>query len=257
MGFDPAWLALRAPADARARDQGLLARAIAHAGADGPVLDLGCGTGATTRAFAAAGAAGLNWRLLDNDPALLQRARQHHPEADIRHGDLTDIAALPLDGLRLVTASALLDLVSEDWARRLADRLHEQRIAFHAALNYDGIMHWTPEDRRDAEVTRHFNRHQRGDKGFGPAMGPEAGPRMAALLRARGYRVDLAPSPWRLGPSEAALQQELLTGIVKAAQEAGLAAAEARDWAANRRTQFDRGSVDIGHVDLLALPAEL
>lgn len=254
MGFDADWLNLRAPADDRARDAGLLARAIAYADAGGYVLDLGCGTGATTRAFAAAGARGLGWRLLDNDPALLSVAQQNHPQAEICLSDLREIDALPLKDVRLVTASALFDLVSEVWAARLVDRLARHGIALYAALIYDGVMRWSPEDPLDAEVTRHFNRHQLGDKGFGQAMGPQAGASMTALLRARRFSVDCAPSPWCLGPRDALLQQELLSGIAGAAQEVGLDGAG--DWAARRRAALDHGRAEIGHTDLLALPGD-
>lgn len=252
MGFDAAWLELRVPADDRARDAGLLARAIAWAGPDARLLDLGCGTGATVRAFAAAGAEDPHWCLLDNDPALLDVARQHHPQAEICHADLTDLDALPLSGVRMVTASALLDLVSEAWATRLLDRLASQGIALYAALSYDGVMRWDPVDDLDAEVTTRFNRHQHGNKGFGPAMGPQAVPCLTALARAHGYSVACAASPWRLGPEEAALQQDLLSGIMGAAQETGLAAAG--DWATRRRRMIGRGRAEIGHLDLLALP---
>lgn len=253
MGFDAAWLDLRASADNAARDAGLLARAIAYAGTGGRVLDLGSGTGATARAFATAGAGCQNWCLLDNDPRLLSVAHQRHPRADICHSDLTDIDALPLGDVRMVTASALFDLVSEEWAARLVDRLALHEIALYAALSFDGVMRWSPEDPLDAEVTQRFNRHQRGNKGIGPAMGPLAGPCMTALLRARRYRVACAPSPWRLGPRDAALQQELLSGIADAAREAGLAGAG--DWAARRRATLGHGWAEIGHLDLLALPA--
>lgn len=252
MGFDAAWLDLRAPADDGARDAGLLARAIAYAGAGARVLDLGCGTGATPRAFATAGAEHLDWCLLDNDPILLSVAHQNHPQAEICHCDLTDIDALPLTGVRMVTASALFDLVSEEWAARLVNRLASHGIALYAALSYDGVMRWSPKDPLDAEVTRQFNRHQRGDKGFGPAMGPQAGPCLSALLRARRYSVTCAPSPWRLGPSEASLQKELLSGIAGAAQEIGLDGSG--DWSARRRATLDHGWAEIGHLDLLALP---
>lgn len=254
MGFDASWLELRAPADARARDAGLLTRAIAHADAGMRILDLGCGTGATVRAFAAAGAAPLDWCLVDNDPALLRLAHARHPQADIHPCDLSDLDAVPLADVRMVTASALLDLVSGEWAARLADLLARHRIALYAALSYDGVMRWTPEDRDDAGVTDHFNHHQCRDKGFGPALGPQGAARMAALLSARGYDVFSAPSPWRLGPDEAALQEALLSGIADAAEEAGFAGGRA--WALRRRAALGHGRAEIGHLDVLALPRD-
>ena len=254
MAFDRVWLDLRAPADLRARDAGLLAKAIVHAGRDGRVLDLGCGTGATVRAFAAAGAQDLDWCLLDNDQALLSEARMRHPGAEIRLCDLTDLDMLPLTDVRLVSASALFDLVSEAWARRLVERLARTQIALYAALSYDGVMRWTPQDSSDAEVTERFNRHQRGDKGFGPALGPDAGARLAEMLRARGYQVLCAPSPWHLGPQDAKIQALLLSGIAEAAQEAGFAGAER--WATRRRRMIARSRVEIGHLDLLAVPCD-
>lgn len=251
MGFDADWLDLREPADLSARDATLLARAVAH-GRGARVLDLGCGTGATARAFAAVDAKPPEWCLLDNDPVLLEVARARHPHAGTRLADLADLDALPLDGVRMVTASALFDLVSADWAARLVARLAARGIALYAALSYDGAMQWSPGDPRDTEVTARFNAHQRGDKGLGPALGPEAGARLAGMLRARGYAVSCAPSPWRLGPEQGALQAALVTGIAAAAAETGLD--DSADWAARRRAAIGRGWAEIGHLDLLALP---
>ncbi|MEQ8901756.1 MAG: class I SAM-dependent methyltransferase [Roseovarius sp.] len=252
MGFDAEWLDLRAPADDRARDADLLQRAIAYAGSGVRMLDLGCGTGSTVRAFAAAGAESLDWCLLDNDPALLDLARRHHPEAEVRICDLSDLDAVPLTDVKMVTASAVFDLVSEDWVIRLIDRLARHRIALYAALSYNGVMRWSPEDQDDAAVTERFNHHQCGNKGFGSALGPEAATRMTSLLAARGYDVFSAPSPWVLEPSEAPLQDALLSGIAGAAHEAGFD--DAAGWAARRRDAIGHARAEIGHMDVLALP---
>lgn len=252
MGFDAHWLALREPADARARDPALLARAVRQAGPGAGLLDLGCGTGATARAFDAAGAVGCDWRFLDNDPDLLARAAARHPQARTCRGDLADVGALPLAGVRMVTASALLDLVSRDWMVRLVARLARHGIALYSALSYDGSMRWHPEDPLDADVTAHFNDHQRGDKGFGPALGPAAGDCAADLLRGCGFEVSRAASPWRLGADETALQAALLDGIARAAAETGCDGAAG--WAARRRGTVARSLAEIGHLDLLALP---
>ena len=255
MGFDAAWLTLREPADARARDAALLTRALRHVGPAATLLDLGCGTGATLRAFAAQGAVGLNWRLLDNDPALLAQAAAAHPQATTHAVDLADIDALPLEGVQLVTASALLDLVSEDWVARFAARLARARLPFSAVLSYDGRMHWDPAEPLDVKVTAAFNAHQHRDKGFGPALGPDAGDTAAGLFRDHGFEVYLGQSPWRLGPEDAALHEALLGGIADAASEAGCDAAAG--WLTRRRDDLANLRAEIGHVDLLAIPREL
>lgn len=254
MGFDAEWLALREPADAQARDQEMLARAVAYAGGGAGLLDLGCGTGATARVFETAQAEGVRWRFFDNDPDLLARAAALHPKAEICRGDLKAVEDLPLEGVRLVTASALLDLVSREWLARLAMRLARDGVALYAALSYDGVMRWTPEDPLDATVSARFNAHQRRDKGFGPGLGPAAGGCAADIFRAQGYDVSLAQSPWKIGQDARALQATLLDGIAQAAVEMGCA--EAPDWAMRRRATVRQSQTEIGHVDLLALPPQ-
>lgn len=250
MGFSADWLALREPADGAARDAALLARAAEVAGPAPVILDLGCGTGSTTRAMADLLPKGTRWRLLDGDAALLERARSElDADAEFVEQDLSDVAALPLKGVTLVTASALLDLVSEAWVRALADRL---TVPFYAALSYDGAMAWAPESPTDKDIEDFFNRHQRSDKGLGRALGPDAGPKAAEIFETAGFEVHLAQSPWDLGPDMAPLQTLLNDGIATAAEEAGLT--NAPKWADARRKTADQGRTRVGHVDLLALP---
>lgn len=246
MGFSADWLALREPADHAARDAGLLARAARIARRADVIVDLGCGTGSTRRAFGSAVPAAMQWRMVDGDAALLALAGGEGHCLDLR-----DLAALPLAGAGLVTASALLDLVSEPWLAGLVARLAAEGLPFYAALSYDGVMEWTPAHDADAAVRAAFNRHQGGDKGFGPALGPQAAVRAAAMLREAGFDVALAESPWRLGAVEDPLSRELIAGIGQAAREVGLDADEVAAWTAARMT--GSGGV-IGHLDLLALP---
>ncbi len=252
MGFSVDWLALRDPADRAARDAGLARRAALAAGPSPLIVDLGCGTGATCRALAPWLPENTRWRLVDNDRALLDAAEKAAgPSAELIRIDLGDLDALPLEGATLVTASALLDLASEAWVAGLVGRL---RVPFYAALSYDGRMEWTPDDPRDSAVTAAFNRHQQGDKGFGPALGPQAAERTAALLADAGFSVHRAESPWKLGPESAALHRELTRGIARAAAEAGAGGAEG--WGQSRADAADRSACTIGHVDLLAFPPE-
>jgi SAM-dependent methyltransferase len=249
VSFAASWLDLREPADAAARDPGLLAAAAAHlAAAPAPLaLDLGCGTGATARAFGARVAA-LRWRLLDRDAGLLRVAAARVRGAEVVAADLARLDRLPLEGVRLVTASALFDLVSQAWVEALAARLAAAGLGLYAALSYDGRLAWQPALAADEPARAAFNRHQRTDKGFGPALGSDAAAALAEAFRAYGYAVRTAPSDWRIGPG--ALQAALADGVAGAA-----GCAEAAAWGQARRAASGSGSCTVGHIDVLALPA--
>ena len=104
-----------------------------------------------------------------------------------------------------------------------------------------------------------MNAHQRRDQHPEPALGPDAAAAAAELLAAEGYRTLLRPSPWRLGPADAALLRELVAGWERAALEIAADPAQTRRvraWAARRRRTIAGGRfrVTVGHQDLLALP---
>lgn len=249
MGFSADWLALREPADLAARDSALLHRAATAAGPAPLIVDLGCGTGATWRAMAPLLPKATRWRFIDNDANLLAQAGAAAGAcAELVKADLTNISSLPLDGATLVTASALLDLVSEDWVISLAARLH---TPFYAALNFDGQMSWTPQDPRDAAITAAFNRDQKSDKGFGLALGPASARRACDHLRTAGFKLHVADSPWQLGPEMAALHGQLIDGIARAAGQAG--ALDAPAWARTRQDATHKTRCSVGHQDILAL----
>jgi SAM-dependent methyltransferase len=250
--FQPDWLALREPADHAARDAMLLARAAACAKPDLHILDLGSGTGSTARAFAEHGFNDFSWRFFDNDPALLEVAKTRHPTSDCVQGSLADLDTLPLEKAGLVTASALLDLMPARWIEALARRLHASSIPFYAALSYDGDMRWNPKHAADAAITEAFNTHQCRDKGLGAALGPMAGKETTRIFAAHGFEVMHADSPWKIGPDQAALHDELLIGIGKAGVETGESQAE--EWTIARRAMVSQSHAVIGHTDILAIP---
>jgi hypothetical protein len=100
-----------------------------------------------------------------------------------------------------------------------------------------------------------FLAHQRTDKGFGPALGPDAPRHLTERLEGMGHKVAIEPSDWELGLADRALLEAMLESVVAVAgeirQDARLA-----DWAAQRRMQLARGELGltVGHLDLLALP---
>jgi SAM-dependent methyltransferase len=250
LGFSADWLALREPADHFARDAALLRRAVSAAGPNPVILDLGCGTGSTVRALAPLLPKNTQWRLVDNDPELLRLAGLTAGDSATLHQlDLGDIDSLPLGDVTLVTGSALIDLVSKQWLEQLALGLS---IPVYLALSYDGEMSWQPENDLDATVSAAFNSHQRTDKGFGPALGPDSVTVASEVFRARGFEVVTARSPWQLGPEQAQLQRELVAGISQAARDFGLQGAEL--WETQRIAAADQTLCQIGHADLLAIP---
>jgi hypothetical protein len=257
-GFDLGWLDLREPADRAARDADLLRRAADYLGA-GPSLvavDLGCGSGSTFRALDPLLVRKPVWRLVDNDPVLLAEAgrRAGPDQATVKiAADLSDLDPSWFDGATLVTASALLDLTSEAWIEALAERLAAGGAGLYAALSYDGEMSWAEPHPLDGAVTAAFNAHQRSDKGVGPALGPDAAQTAAELLKARGFEVLVASSPWRLGPGEVELERQLIDGIAQAAEETGMVD-DVPGWRRFRLGRAGTGCV-VGHQDLLALPA--
>ncbi|MCW5634349.1 MAG: glycosyltransferase [Rubrivivax sp.] len=187
----------------------------------------GCGTGAALRWLAPRLGGEQQWLLVDHDAALLRAVpaalerwarRQGHRVAarasaplrlagdgfaaaiqccrlDLRQG----LADLPLAAAEIVSASALLDLVSERWLDALIGQARRGAAVLSLSLVVDGRLEWQPALDGDDEVAAAFARHQRRDKGFGgPALGARA-PAVArrALARA-GYEVAAAHSDWLL-----------------------------------------------------------
>lgn len=261
-GFDKDWLALREPADRAARHDGLVADLARHLAdmENARILDIGCGTGSTWRSLKDRMPGEVGWTLLDHDPGLLEEAQRRigqDSQVAFRRHDLNDIDGLPLESVDVVTASALFDLCSERFCEAVAGRLASARIGLYAALNYDGIMDWSLPHPLDERMVDLFNRHQRTDKGFGTALGPDATSCLARQFAARGYDVRIGNSPWRMDASSTALQVELLNGLRRPLLEMSeLSEKEVDDWLEYRLAAIGQpgSSCRVGHTDLLALP---
>jgi len=242
-----------------------LTRAVAGAfspGAELRILDLGAGTGANMRYLAPHLPEPQRWLLVDHDERLLARAPTV-PDGPRRvETRRLDLNALFDDDSRelfsrhgLVTASALLDLVSEAWLRALAARCREARAVALFALNYDGRIEFSPEEPEDADVRELVNRHQRTDKGFGRALGPDASAVAERHLVGLGYRVAREPSDWVVQPGSRELQRQLIEGWAGAAAAiAPDALARISDWRDRRLAHVaaDRSRLVVGHEDLAA-----
>lgn len=261
--FSAEWLALREAADAAARHSELTADVRAwrrRQGAALSAMDLASGTGANVRFLAPRLGGEQRWLLVERDPVLLAHAAELLSSVqgilDWQRLDLvSDWERLDWPSGALVTASALLDLVSAAWLERLARRCRNVGAVVLIVLSYDGSVVWQPRLVEDALVCARVNRHQRSDKGFGPALGPDAAPLLAALLRRLGYTVKIRPSPWRLQPQQRALQTALLQGWLEAAQQIAPAKSlEMLDWRAQRQDWIDQGEsrIQVGHWDIFA-----
>ncbi len=276
-GFDEAWLALREPADHAARDPALLQAVSARfAGRQAiVVVDLGCGSGSNLRGLAPHLPPRQSWRLVDRDAALLRAARRRliswadsgADDGDTLHlrkgtrfievrfsqADLTaDMAKTVAGTPDLVTAAALFDLVSAAWMKRFAATLAAAAIPLYAVLTYDGRTHWSPPHPLDEAVNAAFHAHQRSDKGFGRAAGPDAAAALGAAFADAGYGVAAGDSPWRLGPDQQALLVANARGIAAAVAETGMVDRSAlAEWLS---TRLAGGSCLIGHTDLFATP---
>ena len=97
-----------------------------------------------------------------------------------------------------------------DALEQLARDCRRAGCAVLMALSYDGLIRWEPGLEDDVLVRRLLNRHQKGDKGFGPALGPDAWEVLVEALEREDYRVVTAPSNWQIPPDRPALQETRL-----------------------------------------------
>ena len=273
-GFDPAWLALREPADHAARNNKVRAACAAHF-VDRrriTIVDLGCGAGSNLRALAPHLPRKQFWRLVDHDPVLLEaassalgrwadkvgigehglRLTKHDLQIDVEfiQADLArDLVETLAPSADLVSAAALLDLVSVAWLRAFCDLLARKGLPLYAALTCNGKERWTPPHAQDAAMRVAFHAHQARDKGFGPAAGPQAATSVVGFLAQCGYQIVEGRRDWRLDGDDRTLIRALADGVVAACGETGLIEVPAmQSWRAARR----EGSVTIGHIDLFA-----
>ena len=274
--FSADWLRLREPFDHSARNAAVedavaawcrpLNQARLH------VVDLGAGTGSNFRALSPRLPLPQDWLLLDHDAELLdQVVAQTRNWADNRSldwriaddcihiGECTircrqiDFARglmLPSPRTDLLCAAALMDLVSAAWFESLTGCGCD---AIYTVLTYDGRIEWHPQDAWDETARELVNRHQLGDKGFGPALGPQAPINMARTLRMHGFEVISDRSDWCMTPTDRIMQTCLLEGWRQAIAQL-TPARELEAWVQRRQSLIDDGGshLQVGHKDLFA-----
>jgi hypothetical protein len=281
------WLRRRESADAVARSVAVTQSVVAALpeGEVVRVLDLATGRGSNIRFLAERLPMPQEWLAVDQSPALLadlqnglstwgeargyavrseasrSRIRGRNLACDVETREV-DLGSLDRDeifvGRHLVTASALLDLVSDSWLHTLAARCRAVGAVALFTITYNGRFSCEPDEPEDEMVRTLMNQHQKTDKGLG---GPAAGPAASACAEQSfldvGYRVHREPSDWVLTAANVDVQRTLIEGWADAAiqmvpdQTPGIS-----DWRARRLSHVDSGRsrLTVGHDDLAAWP---
>jgi hypothetical protein len=268
-GVSKRWLALREPADAAARSQDLV-ELVRHLPADGcrVIHDLGCGAGAMGRWLAPLLPGAQHWVLHDRDAELLEAATADLPgpaadgaavTVEARQSDISRLDPADLAGATLITASALLDLLTAEELAGLASVCVATGCPALLTMSVVGRVELTPDERLDRRVAAGFDAHQRRMIDRGRLLGPTA-PAVAVTEFGRaGASVFERASSWHLGASEADLAVEWFAGWVGAACDQEPELAGQTD--AYRRRRLEQAvagqlAVTVRHADLLALPRQ-
>jgi trans-aconitate methyltransferase len=262
------WLDLREPADAVARDRELVEHLPRHLPATScqVIHDLACGTGSMGRWLAPLLPGPQRWVLHDLDADLLDVAAAEPPGpaangasvvVETRQSDVTQLRSDDLADATLITASALLDLMTRDELASLIDVCAKAGCPALLSLSVVGRVDLAPLHPLDSRVAAAFDAHQRRTTERGSLLGPDAVAAAVEGFRRLGTKVLVRPTPWRLGAAEADLAADWFTGWIGAACEQSVDLASDIGSYARRRLADARAkqlAVTVGHADLLVLP---
>lgn len=261
------WLTLREDADTASRSAVLTEIVAGALPRTSPIriLDLATGTGSNIRYLMTRLPRPQRWLAVDRSERLLAELSRQlgacAPEGvtiETQQRNLGTLDASLFEGCHLVTASALLDLVSADWLRSCAEASRAASAVVLFTITYNGHSTSAPPEPEDELVLELFNRHQRTDKGLGGvAAGPEAAAAAVMAFEEAGYIVQRETSDWVLGPERREMQRMLIDGWAEAASEiAPDRAPLIRDWHARRLAHVEAGRshIRVGHDDLAAIP---
>jgi hypothetical protein len=262
------WLDLREPADAAARSSELVQQLMPRLPATGRLVihDLASGTGSMGRWLAPLLPGPQRWVLHDLDADLLHVAAAKLPPSaanggpvvvETRRSDVTRLRPDELAGATLITASALLDLLTRTELARLIDVCATAACPVLLTLSVVGRVDLAPADPVDSRVAAAFDAHQRRATERGRLLGPDAVAAAVDGFRRRGAEVLVRPTPWQLGATDSDLVADWFAGWIGAAceQSADLAS-DSGPYGRRRLTEARAGelAVTVGHADLLVLP---
>jgi hypothetical protein len=261
------WLALREPEDADSRSRQLAVTAAEQLSA-GPIVvhDLGSGTGSMMRWLAPLLPGPQTWILHDWNADLIERAIDGIRPLDrdnvavsvqARAGNLADLDANDLAGASLVTASALLDVLTSLETHAIVNACVNARCPALFTLSVTGDVRLSPRDELDVAFGHAFNAHQVRVTDGRQQLGRHGAPIARGLFTRAGWDVDQSTTVWRLDDRRPQLLREWFDGWVDAAVAQNPALhAEANRYRTLRISQIDRGELaaSISHLDLLAWP---
>jgi hypothetical protein len=196
------------------------------------------------------------WILHDRDPDLLEVAAEsllaEGVRAETRLGDLN---AADLTGASLVTASALLDILTFEEIDGLARAVTAAGCPALLTLTVIGRVDLTPWEPMDNVLCDGFNDHLSVRR----HLGSRAADAAAEAFRRHGATVLVRETPWRLGADHSELIAEWLRGFVPAAAaQLPVVITDAVEAYLDRRlAQAAAGElrVTVEHLDLLAVPS--
>lgn len=207
-----------------------------------------------------------HWVLYDRDEELLSLAIDDPVPASSdrtpvsREPRLLDLRRLQpddLDGASLVTASALVDLLTATELRDLVAVCVVAGCPALVTLSVVGSVQLRPWHRLDGPLNEAFNAHQQRTVGGRTLMGPHGVDVVATEFARAGLQVLHEASDWSLDAAQAPLIAEWLTGWTDAAceQEPDLARPTAA-YLRRRLAQAYAGQlqVTVAHRDLLVVP---
>src|SRR5712691_7589035 len=166
------------------------------------------GSGAMARWLAPLLLGPQHWVLHDRNPDLLTLAEADQPGSaadgsavtvETRLSDVTRLGRDELADATLITASALLDLLTADELVGLMCACAGAGCAVLLTLSVTGRVQWLPADPLDSRVAASFDAHQRRATRRGRLLGPDAVEAAADGFRRLGAEVIVRASPWRLG----------------------------------------------------------
>jgi hypothetical protein len=227
------------------------------------IHDLGSGTGSTGRWLAPQLRSPQHWIMYDRDGDLLERAMSDMIDVaadaplsvETRLRDITRLTVDDLDGACLITASALLDMLTAEEVERVVAACAGVGCPTLLTISVNGRVELAPPDPLDADVAEAFNAHQRRTVGGRSLLGPDAVDVAIEAFERRGATILVRSSPWRLGADHAELMSAWFTGWLAAACEKRPELGRRTAVYARRRSDdaaAGRLGVVVHHNDLLA-----